>query len=161
MKKPAAAIILGATSLTAARRGEPLLCCTICGVAVDPLDLPVSVWREHDERDEPSAGVDALVFVGQGREHAACRKRLHDHPRLYAEVAGDPGYFPELCGACIHRKGLACKHPELRANGGPGLGVHLDRFAMVVCVRGAGCAKPIHHAVRCSGRRTLQVVVDR
>lgn len=155
MKKPTAAAIRSAVPLTTIARGlgvDPLFVCGVCGLTVDPADLPLTVWREHDERDKPIAGTGAIVFLGAGTAHAACKKRLDDHPRLYAEEAGAPGHFPGLCESCTNRRGLACSHPDLKANGGEGLRVSLNAFAAIVCVRGGGCHKPIAHAVRCAGR---------
>lgn len=161
MGKPTAAAIRSAESLTQeAKRftNERTSICEVCGVAVDPADLPLTVWREHDERDRPIAGTGAIVFLGQGREHAACRKKLDDHPRLYSEESGAPGHFPALCGPCVHRDGLACRHPDLYANGGTGLRITLTRLAAVICTRGAGCHSPIQQAVACEGREVSKGV---
>ena len=156
MKKPSAAAIRAALPLSKlpTRGADPVLVCTVCGAAVDPSDLPSTVWREHDERDLPIAGNGALVFLGPGKAHARCRKALDDHPRLYAEETGQPGAFPALCGGCAHRSGDACRHPDAKANGGPGLVVRLGTpFAgLIICSRGGGCHAPVANAVQCDGR---------
>ena len=158
MKKPTAATIRAHVPLTViARRdgADPISCCGVCGVAVDPSDLPLTVWRECGENDKPIAGHVALLFVGPGSAHAACRKRVDDHPRLYVEESGQPGHFPELCGPCIFRNGLSCGHAGLKANGGDGLAITLDRMTAIICTRGAGCHTPVQHATKCRGRKLL------
>ena len=144
MKKPSTATIRTAVPLTARpeRGAEPILACSVCGIAVDPSDLPSEVWREHDEYDQLIAGSGALIFVGQGTAHVKCRTIVEDHPRLYRHEMGQPGHFPLLCGPCVHRKGLDCGHHDLKANGGGGLNI--------VCVRGG--ARPVPTALRCAGR---------
>lgn len=162
-KKPSAAAIFAELQLSERpERGEDaILVCNICGREVDPSDLPLTLWREHDEHDLPIAGASALVFIGQGRDHASCRRVLEKHSRLYAEAQAQPGHFPSLCGPCVHRGGLACSHPDLKANGGAGLLITLDGLAsMIICSRGRrrGCDVPVRNAVRCAGRRTLRVL---
>lgn len=162
MGKPSAAKIRAVVPLTnrAERGDDPLRFCNVCGREVDPSDLPTSVWREHDERDKPLAGAGALVFVGTGRDHAACQKELEEHPRLYAEEGGAPGCFPRICGPCVHRRGIACMHQDLRANGGAGLAITLEGLGGIVCSRKHGCWSPPRHAIKCAGRRILKLVAD-
>lgn len=151
-KKPTVAAIRAALPLTALQVGRPDFVCVVCGGACPEDEL--QAWRECDERDRPLGGVDAVVFLGGGREHAACRKRLTDHPRLYIETPGDPGTFPRLCGSCVYRDGRTCRHPDLRANGGQGLRVDIsDPFrGAIICTR-PGIAAPVRHAVACVGRK--------
>lgn len=151
--KPSPSAIRSAPPLVPPERRGPdaILACGVCGITVDPSDLPSAVYREHDEHDQPITGPEALVFVGPLATHAECHRRLDAHPRLYAEASGDPGTFPALCGPCAHRRGRACSHPDLRANGGAGLRVHLSGLAAIICGRG-GCRVPIAHAIGCDGR---------
>lgn len=86
-------------------------------------------WRECDEWDKPTPVVVALC--------AACSKRLIDpHPKLYIPIEADepdPGSMP-TCVYCVHRQGLRCRSPLLKANGGPGLPmVHPKPTWMHVC----------------------------
>jgi hypothetical protein len=164
LKKPNRETILAAVPLSrhASRGRDPIKVCGVCGVEVDPQDLASSVWREHDDIDRPIGGNEALVFIGPSATHAACKKVLEKHPRLYAEVTGDPGCFPRLCGPCVHRDGLNCKHPNLAANGGPGLEVQLSGGfppGTIVCTR-RGMLQPVRNAVECAGRRTLKLVSE-
>lgn len=75
-------------------------------------------WEECDEWDRQTGVLVVLCLP--------CDKRLiNPHPRLYRHVhrwQPWPGAM-ELCVACTHRDGLHCAHPDLRANGGPGLGI--------------------------------------
>ncbi len=156
MKKPSASAIRAAVPLTQRpeRGADPILVCSVCGRDVDPKDLPSEVWREHDERDKPIAGTDALIFLGQEKAHEACKKLLGAHPRLYSHEMGAPGHFPLLCGPCVHRKGLECTHRDLKANGGAGLKVNTTTWPpfTIICIRGVGCTKPIATARECAGR---------
>ena len=151
VKKPNPAAIRAATPLTAARALDPRAC-SVCGLTVDPDDLPCEAWREHDERDRPISGNGALVFIGPGDAHADCRAVLERHPRLYARDAGWPGAFPTLCGPCVHRDGLVCRHPDLFANGGEGLSVKLDSLNAHVNMGRRGCFWMPQHAHGCAGR---------
>ncbi len=126
------------------RPTSAILACNLCG---DAGDEPLTLWRECDERDRPIAGNDALVFIGP-----KCIKRMEDHPRLYVEEAGLPGYFPALCGPCKLRDGFGCKHEKLKANGGPGLSVSLSGFANVRAQGPRGCYVPLRRAWDCEGR---------
>ncbi|TAL29066.1 MAG: hypothetical protein EPN98_21735 [Phenylobacterium sp.] len=154
-KKPGPAEIAAATPLTKAlqRPADPMTACNVCGL--DSAEL--RAWREHDERDQPIEGIGALVFIGG--DHPDCIKVMEIHPRLYAEVRGMPGYFPALCGPCVSRSGLACSHPDLKANGGAGLYVTLSGFAAgaILCGRG-GCRTMPTRATACVGQRKLKAV---
>ncbi len=144
-KKPPATAIRAAMQLSAQRPEDPLSACNICGCASDDM----GAWREHDERDQPIAGDDYVVFIG--KDHSGCMKVMKKHPRLYAEEAGRPGHFPALCGPCRFRRDLGCTHPELKANGGPGLLVTIDQgFPKNVII----CPPPriVRHARACKGR---------
>jgi hypothetical protein len=63
-----------------------------------------------------------------------------------------------VCGDCPYRDGVTCKHPDLKANGGPGLEVKIGTFpAMDIHVSftdGSGgwlrSNKPI---TRCMGKK--------
>jgi hypothetical protein len=156
VKKPSPSAIRAAlplTSIAVSKVTDRLFVCGVCGVAVDPDDLPLTVWREHDEHDRPIPGNQAIVFLGPGSAHAACRKALDGHPRLYTEESGGPGHFPSLCGPCVHRDAIECRHPDKMASGGPGLAIHMQQLAAIVCSRGGGCHSPVQHAVRCDGRQ--------
>lgn len=147
-RKPTAAEIEAAVPLStiaAIACPDPIMLCNVCAQPSTRLAL----WRECDERDRPT---DRVVFVdAYDDDHAACRKAIDKHPRLYREETGLPGRFPALCGPCRHRRGDACTHPDLRANGGPGLNVSLHRLNAIICGRG-GCHTPLKHAVDCRGR---------
>lgn len=151
-RKPTAAQIEAAVPLStiaaiaATSAGvDPIQICNVCGKPSPRLAL----WREHDERDKPTK---KLVFIDEGDDdHIECRKAMEAHPRLYAEDAGLPGFFPTLCGPCRHRDGWRCRHPKLKANGGPGLLVKLDGMNGIVCGRG-GCRSGITGARECEGR---------
>jgi hypothetical protein len=73
-------------------------------------------WREHDDDDRLTAVLLILCLD--------CSDRLIEkHPRLYTELDKNepwPGGMA-ICIACRHREGLDCRHPDLEANGGPGL----------------------------------------
>lgn len=148
--KGAAAIRLSGPLSTIPLSADRMACCNVCGRATDALTL----WRAHDEHDRPIDGDRALVFLGAGGDHDACRKKLEDHPRLFDQGAGHPGCLPALCGPCGYREGLACTHPDLKANGGAGLKIEVSGLSGVVCFgRGrGGCRTILQPAVSCAGR---------
>jgi hypothetical protein len=82
----------------------------------------LSRWREHDERDRPEN-----VFVVLC---ARCEKKLVEpHKRLYAQIQPNepiPGTL-DLCVPCAFRDGLRCTHPDLKANGGAGLFIKIEK----------------------------------
>jgi hypothetical protein len=123
-RKPTAAAIRRATPLTRMRAAlpNPLACCNLCGQS----SAELRAHRECDEFDRPLDGVESLVFVAA--DHPRCLKLVDAHPRLYERHRGEPGAFPALCGPCTFRPigALSCTHPELKANGGPGLMIKLD-----------------------------------
>jgi len=88
--------------------------CQSCGVSGAEHD--VVGWQEHDDSDRAEPIVVML-----------CRRcsdaLIEPHPRLYRRLqAFEP--FPgamECCIGCVHLDSLACRHPSLKANGGPGL----------------------------------------
>lgn len=145
MKKPSAKAIAAAMPLTARRPVEPIGVCNVCGQPSADLGL----WVEHDTRDKPIKGTGAYVYIA--RDHDACYKAMADHPRLYVEIMGGPGHFAMCCGPCSNRDGWSCRHPDLKANGGPGLLVHLRwsvPYGAIVCPPPPG---PRARAESCKG----------
>jgi hypothetical protein len=159
MKKTSAHVIRDTPPLTRDRLihsgADPFSVCNLCGHGLredlgDQGPLQWAVYREHDEHDQPIAGDGALVFLAL--QHTECFKRLERHPRLYLEERGDPGHFPRLCGPCNWRQGTRCTHPNLKANGGPGLRVSVDTFdSIFICSRGSNRRPHVRHANRCEG----------
>jgi len=142
---------LSIVSLTSDR----MACCNVCGGPSEVLE----VWRAHDERDQPIAGNHALVFLGAGDSHKACHAKLDAHPRAFAEEEGRVGHLPRLCGPCTFRRGLACAHPDSKANGGAGLEIRVAAMSGVVCFgkgRG-GCKRILQPALECVGRTLANV----
>lgn len=79
-------------------------------------DHDLARWQEHDDRD----GRENIVIVLCETCSAAI---IEKHPRLYRRLHAwepFPGSMPP-CVACTHRDGTRCTHPDLKANGGPGL----------------------------------------
>jgi hypothetical protein len=159
-KKPTPAEIARVKGLVEAsefRGADPVERCNGCGAAMpDGFD----VWRECDDRDKPKPGAGALLFIGRTKEHAPCRKAIDEHPRLYVQVGGEaqrPGIFSLLCGPCVHRNGVECTHADQKRLGGPGLQVHFEGIAGIMC--GAGGCRPLPRtATKCSRRRTLRLL---
>lgn len=91
--------------------------CQSCG-CVGSSQLPLARWLECDLDDNPGACVVVLC--------EPCEKRLIEpHPRLYIRLAKhEPmaGSMP-ICIGCTHREGVQCTHPDLKSNGGGGLGM--------------------------------------
>lgn len=92
--------------------------CQLCG-RLGVLDASLHLWVECDDRDVPTAAL--LVCCG------ACEKReIEPHPRLYQRVANNeprPGAMVQ-CAGCRFLEAIPlrrCAHPQLKANGGPGL----------------------------------------
>lgn len=144
-KAQKAAAIRAANPLPRRDITDPLASCNVCGQP----SARLGAWQAHDERDQPMPMPASLVFIG--KDHDACQRDLTHHPRLYAEVRGDPGHFPFLCGPCPQRDGLACRHSKLKTNGGPGLLVKLSRmnlFGAIICPP----PRIVHHAYACEGR---------
>lgn len=75
-------------------------------------------WQECDGQDRKTPIVVVLC--------KRCSDRLIEpHPRLYHRLEPNaplPGTMA-LCVKCRHRDGLGCRHPKLKANGGPGLNI--------------------------------------
>ncbi len=154
MKKPTPKMIQEAVPLTKRRAIDPLQHCTLCG---SPSPEGMDVMRECDERDRPLPGLDALIFIGRGAAHEGCLRAVDGHPRLYETVQAHPGHMALICTSCVHRKGLVCRHPGARANGGLGLTLRLERpgiFAGIICIRGPKGRNlaPPREGVACSGR---------
>ena len=149
-RSPGASAVRAAMSLSATRPADPLSCCNVCGQPSDSLSL----WYEHDEWDQMyTTGNLSDYFVYIGKDHPACIKKMEAHPRLYGEGRGDPGAFPRLCGPCVHRRGLACAHPDLRKNGGAGLLVNLyDPLRGAIVCSSRGRVTVVNHALKCAGR---------
>jgi hypothetical protein len=83
-------------------------------------------WQEHNDADGPTM---TIVFLCK-----ECADRIIDpHPRLYRPIAaGEP--FPAAmptCERCVNRDGVVCRHPDLKANGGDGLGMDFPTPAFV------------------------------
>lgn len=110
-------------------------------------------WLEHDERDRPEPIVVILC-------QRCARDLIAPHPRLYRELQAwepTPGSMP-LCVNCRFVDDLACTHPKLKANGGPGLILTMPRpTEMHVCRsprRLSGWIKIYHGPVSaCEGRQ--------
>jgi hypothetical protein len=98
--------------------------CQSCGV-VRTLDVgegALEVWRECDEKDQLTTTVVVLC-------HGCAGRLIEPHPRLYHREPPNkpiPGAIPHLCATCRHRSDLACTHPALKANGGPGLMITVE-----------------------------------
>jgi hypothetical protein len=147
--KPPAPRIADVTPLSAEKKLRGARACNLCGAPAGVGAL--RLFRECDERDQPLPGNHVLLFVGG--DHPACMARVDQHPWLYFEIRGAPGLFPKLCGGCIHRQGFNCTHPKASINGGPGLTLRFNPIAaMVVCIRGKGCQRPLVHVLECEGQ---------
>lgn len=96
--------------------------CQSCGVVLPFADDQRCHWQEHAPDDEPERIVVVLC--------KECSDRLIDpHPRLYRQLERWepwPGAM-RLCISCIHRDGVDCTHGDLKANGGPGLGMTMPK----------------------------------
>jgi len=123
--------------------------CSFCGHTSSDI-CEFRMWQRTDSQDKP---IDAYIIVCQ---QAACRKRIDDDPMLFIEVSwggGGPGKFMLLCGNCPHRQEYACKHPNLKSNGGPGLEVKFSGFPIfnvMICGSG-GCRTLDRPATYCAG----------
>jgi hypothetical protein len=150
MKKPNPAAVRKAPPLSILPLSvDRLDSCNVCGKSATVF----RAWRAWDEFDRaPIAGTRALVFLAA--DHPDCLAKLEAHPRLFKEVAGQPGHFPGICGPCVLRKDLACTSPDLKASGGGGLKVEFSSMTGVLCFgRGrGGCQTILQHAVACAGR---------
>ncbi len=108
---------------------------------------PLRAWQEHDDEDRPEPIAVVLCRV--------CGRRLiGPHPRLYQELALNQPFagVMELCVSCRFRNGVRCAHPDLKANGGPGLAIPSPSFAHV-CGRLAGPSGDVylHPPTSCAG----------
>ncbi len=88
---------------------------------LDDDERGVHVWQECDDVDRPEPIAVLLC--------PPCSARLIEpHPRLYYVLpfnepfAGTMG----LCAPCRFRDDVRCTHPDLKANGGPGLIIQAD-----------------------------------
>jgi len=87
--------------------------CQACGAGPE---RELQRWMEHDEQDRPERVLVVLC-------PPCARRIIEPHPRLYELLdvfRPWPGAM-DLCCDCRHRDGLQCRHPDLKANGGPGL----------------------------------------
>lgn len=125
--------------------------CQLCGTVVDDR-VKTSFWQECDTNDKPEPGRVVLVC-----DSPKCLKIIEEHPRLYIETRGlrgsegGPGWWMLLCDNCDFRKGVSCSHPDLKANGGPGLAVKHDGWTGWVCGKG-GCKSFGPTAYHCTGK---------
>lgn len=148
MSKPNPAAVRASSPLSIIPlTADRMACCNVCGKPADALEA----WRAHDERDRPIDGPRALVFLGAGDAHKACRKKLDAHARLFAPDRGFAGHWP-FCGPCTFRQGLECRNPDAKANGGAGVRVELAGIPATVCFgRGRGGCRRLQHVVGCAG----------
>jgi len=112
---------------------------------------PLRAWQEHDDEDRPET--IAVVLC------RACSSRLiNPHPRLYQELALNQPFagVMDLCVSCRFRDGVRCAHPDLKANGGPGLVIPSPPVAHV-CGRFAGPSGNVylHPPTSCAGHDSL------
>lgn len=122
-----------------------LVHCQLCGKS-----KPLRVYEECDESDKREA---RFLVACTG---ADCNRTIALHPRLYESVNNRPGSITQLCASCAHRDGLACRHPSLKANGGPGLLITLASpfpAGVIVCVKGARGLTIPRLATACAGRQ--------
>jgi len=116
--------------------------CQSCGKR----DRAWNRWEECDEFDRRS-GIIVILCP------ACSRPLVEPHPRLYHLL--EPGVprpgVMALCGECEYHETLRCGHPDLKANGGPGLAISQPRNIGVVC--GGGC-RPLYDGIprTCAGR---------
>ena len=111
---------MSATSLTFPRLTETLPHraadrCNRCGYGL-PGPHNLQVWQEHDDGDRPELRYVLLC-------KPCADKVIERHPRLYRLADRNepcPGVMGQ-CEECIHRDGLVCRCPEMKANGGPGV----------------------------------------
>lgn len=82
--------------------------CQACGLTYD-----LTYWQEHDSDDQPEQIIVVLCETCAANE-------IEKHPRLYRQLeTNEP--FPGAMGR--FRDGTRCLHPDLKANGGAGLGI--------------------------------------
>lgn len=129
--------------------------CQCCGQAWD-----VTRYIECDEADRETS-VAITVCDDCARIH------IEPHPRFYRELEHNrpfPGAM-DCCIDCQHRDGMACQHPLLTANGGPGLAIRAAKptpcfFCGSKSITGVvmdyGWQKPF-----CTGRPIVHGVVAR
>lgn len=112
--------------------------CQGCGAGADQLPglesppVELHAWVECDDQDRGTA-VTIIVCP-------RCEKLIKPHPRLYRPVEHNeprPGIM-ELCVPCRYRSGTSCSHPSLKANGGSGLLLTIERPTPVHLCYGGG-----------------------
>lgn len=107
--------------------------CQACGRA-GAIDDNLVRWGECDDQDGLAAAPPIVVLC------RSCSNRLIEpHPRLYHELERFrpvPGAMP-LCVGCSYLEALRCKHPHLKANGGPGL-----QLTFPAPIEGFVCGRP-------------------
>lgn len=92
----------------------------------------ISVWIEHDTKDQPERKFVILCLSCSGAI-------LPAHPRLYSESPKNaplPGLMA-LCFDCIHRNGSHCRCPDAKFNGGKGIEVVSEK-PEVQAIAGSG-----------------------
>jgi hypothetical protein len=128
--------------------------CQSCGAAgaihdADESILKLTRWREFDERDHPTS---TLVLLCE-----KCGKKLiKKHPRRYEHIAAfapAPGAMP-VCALCSFCSNLACRHPDLKENGGEGLQLNVPQptKAHIKAGRDSGWINVWRGPVTCEGR---------
>lgn len=151
--------------------------CQACGAKAAPLDDPQEMlrlgsggvertpegeplptlprWIEHDDQDRPQPIVVVLCIP-------CSRRIIEPHPRLYdllPTLKPVPGAMG-ICAGCVHNRGLVCRSPEARFNGGEGLQIEAPEPGVVhLCMRGRGGGRTggwrrwyTKPATGCSGR---------
>lgn len=119
-------------------------------------------WQECDDNDKETPVVVILCTK-------CADKLIEKHPRLYARVPQNkpmPGSMMQ-CNACVHRDGVKCSHPALKANGGIGLPIVTDEKPTVVFIDGEKNGKRFGYQERwykvrpeCLGRETPEGDLD-
>jgi len=88
---------------------------------LDADERGVHVWQECDDVDRPEPIAVLLC--------PPCSARLIEpHPRLYYGLPFNEPFAGtmDLCAPCRFRASVRCTHPDLKANGGPGLTIRAD-----------------------------------
>lgn len=108
--------------------------CQACGKSEAELlegTADLERWEEFDEHDKPTGVYIAICsHCNEAKPNPRVKRTLIErHPRLYSRLPehfNRPGQF-HLCVDCTLRDGWECKHPNLKANGGPGLEVMVQK----------------------------------
>lgn len=108
--------------------GNTFLQCQLCGIRHDDI-CHFYLWYECDENEKQET--DKILITCRGDK---CREIIDQHERLYYMPSwsrGAPGGFILTCGGCEYREGGKCTHPNLKANGGDGLLVHMADLPVI------------------------------